>query len=152
MYIADLQMVNITLRILSRPDAAELPKVYRTLGTNWEERLLPSICNEVSRFFNYSHQRVIIQNIVWTQAWYIFASNLLAIIRFYRWGSLFRCRTLWKVKVAQFCYKKAAIVWSDTISLIYLPQLLLILIFNSGFLRILIIGRAFSSPVNKVYN
>jgi len=24
-----------------------LPKLYRTLGLNWEERILPSICNEV---------------------------------------------------------------------------------------------------------
>lgn len=43
----DLQTVNIGLRILSRPDPNQLPKIYRTLGTNWEERLLPSICNEV---------------------------------------------------------------------------------------------------------
>ena len=43
----DLQMVNIGLRVLSRPDPNKLPKIYRTLGQNWEERVLPSICNEV---------------------------------------------------------------------------------------------------------
>ena len=43
----DLQMVNIGLRVLSRPDSTQLPRIYRTLGTNWEERVLPSICNEV---------------------------------------------------------------------------------------------------------
>uniref|UniRef100_A0A914W119 Prohibitin n=1 Tax=Plectus sambesii TaxID=2011161 RepID=A0A914W119_9BILA len=43
----DLQMVNIGLRVLSRPDPNQLPRVYRTLGQNWEERVLPSICNEV---------------------------------------------------------------------------------------------------------
>jgi len=43
----DLQMVNIGLRVLSRPDPNKLQKIYRTLGTNWEERVLPSICNEV---------------------------------------------------------------------------------------------------------
>jgi len=43
----DLQMVNIGLRVLSRPNQTELPRIYRTLGTNWEERVLPSICNEV---------------------------------------------------------------------------------------------------------
>lgn len=43
----DLQMVNIGLRVLSRPAAEHLPRIYRTLGTNWEERVLPSICNEV---------------------------------------------------------------------------------------------------------
>uniref|UniRef100_A0A915CKF6 Prohibitin n=1 Tax=Parascaris univalens TaxID=6257 RepID=A0A915CKF6_PARUN len=43
----DLQMVNIGLRVLSRPDPNALPKIYRMLGQNWEERILPSICNEV---------------------------------------------------------------------------------------------------------
>ncbi|GMS83212.1 hypothetical protein PENTCL1PPCAC_5387, partial [Pristionchus entomophagus] len=43
----DLQMVNIGLRVLSRPDPNHLTKIYRTLGQNWEERVLPSICNEV---------------------------------------------------------------------------------------------------------
>ncbi|KHN76602.1 Mitochondrial prohibitin complex protein 2 [Toxocara canis] len=43
----DLQMVNIGLRVLSRPDPNTLPKIYRMLGQNWEERVLPSICNEV---------------------------------------------------------------------------------------------------------
>lgn len=43
----DLQMVNISLRVLSRPDAAKLPTVYRQLGTDYDERVLPSICNEV---------------------------------------------------------------------------------------------------------
>lgn len=43
----DLQMVNITLRVLSRPDAALLPEVYRNLGLDYDEKVLPSICNEV---------------------------------------------------------------------------------------------------------
>lgn len=43
----DLQMVNITLRVLSRPDAAFLPEIYRTLGKDYDERVLPSIVNEV---------------------------------------------------------------------------------------------------------
>jgi len=43
----DLQSVNISLRVLSRPDAAKLPQIYRTLGLDWDERVLPSICNEV---------------------------------------------------------------------------------------------------------
>jgi prohibitin 2 len=43
----DLQMVNISLRVLSRPDALKLPTVYRQLGTDYDERVLPSICNEV---------------------------------------------------------------------------------------------------------
>lgn len=43
----DLQMVNITLRVLSRPDAHALPDVYRNLGLDYDEKVLPSICNEV---------------------------------------------------------------------------------------------------------
>jgi len=43
----DLQMVNISLRVLARPDALNLPHVYRMLGTDFDERVLPSICNEV---------------------------------------------------------------------------------------------------------
>lgn len=43
----DLQMVNISLRVLARPDASRLPTVFRTLGTDYDERVLPSICNEV---------------------------------------------------------------------------------------------------------
>jgi prohibitin 2 len=42
----DLQMVNITLRVLSRPDVIYLPKIYRELGTDYDERVLPSIVNE----------------------------------------------------------------------------------------------------------
>lgn len=43
----DLQMVNISLRVLSRPDAASLPVMYRQLGLDYDEKVLPSICNEV---------------------------------------------------------------------------------------------------------
>jgi len=44
---ADLQMVNITCRVLSRPRVDALPTIYRTLGTDYDERILPSIVNEV---------------------------------------------------------------------------------------------------------
>lgn len=43
----DLQMVNISLRVLSRPDALTLPVMYRQLGLDYDEKVLPSICNEV---------------------------------------------------------------------------------------------------------
>lgn len=45
----DLQMVNISLRVLSKPDRAELPFIYRRLGKNFDERILPSIVNEVCK-------------------------------------------------------------------------------------------------------
>ena len=42
----DLQMVNIGLRVLTRPLPARLPEIYRTLGTDYAERVLPSIIQE----------------------------------------------------------------------------------------------------------
>jgi prohibitin 1 len=43
----DLQNVNITLRILFRPIPEELPKIYSSLGLDYDERVLPSITTEV---------------------------------------------------------------------------------------------------------
>ncbi|KAG6840988.1 Prohibitin-2, subunit of the prohibitin complex (Phb1p-Phb2p) [Blastosporella zonata] len=43
----DLQMVNITCRVLSRPNTQALPTIYRELGKDYDERVLPSIVNEV---------------------------------------------------------------------------------------------------------
>eukprot|EP00093_Oithona_nana_P005514 05514.XXX_49459_50494_1 [CDS] Oithona nana genome sequencing. len=43
----DLQMVNISLRVLSRPDASRLPEIHKELGIDYDEKVLPSICNEV---------------------------------------------------------------------------------------------------------
>ena len=35
----DLQMVNISLRVLSRPDATQLPLMYRHLGLDYDEKV-----------------------------------------------------------------------------------------------------------------
>ncbi|DBB09494.1 hypothetical protein WJX82_000455 [Trebouxia sp. C0006] len=43
----DLQMVNITLRVLSKPDVDSLSTIYKNLGLDWDERVLPSIGNEI---------------------------------------------------------------------------------------------------------
>jgi prohibitin 2 len=43
----DLQMVNITCRVLFKPDVLQLPNIYRTLGVDYDEKVLPSIVNEV---------------------------------------------------------------------------------------------------------
>ncbi|TFY68390.1 hypothetical protein EVG20_g3568 [Dentipellis fragilis] len=45
--LTDLQMVNITCRVLSRPSPQALPTIYRELGQDFDERVLPSIVNEV---------------------------------------------------------------------------------------------------------
>eukprot|EP00164_Ancoracysta_twista_P001290 GFYU01001690.1.p2 GENE.GFYU01001690.1~~GFYU01001690.1.p2 ORF type:complete len:277 (+),score=98.36 GFYU01001690.1:161-991(+) len=43
----DLQMVNISLRVLFKPKKKELPTIYKSLGVDYDERVLPSIGNEV---------------------------------------------------------------------------------------------------------
>eukprot|EP00230_Micromonas_polaris_P003565 CAMPEP_0119211980 /NCGR_PEP_ID=MMETSP1327-20130426/3346_1 /TAXON_ID=38833 /ORGANISM="Micromonas pusilla, Strain RCC2306" /LENGTH=278 /DNA_ID=CAMNT_0007209151 /DNA_START=12 /DNA_END=848 /DNA_ORIENTATION=+ len=43
----DLQQVNLTLRMLHRPDVERLSEIHVNLGPEYEERVLPSIGNEV---------------------------------------------------------------------------------------------------------
>ncbi|KAG5508865.1 hypothetical protein JKF63_05368 [Porcisia hertigi] len=43
----DLQMVNVRLRVLFRPMADRLPQLYRTFGLDYDERILPSVSNEI---------------------------------------------------------------------------------------------------------
>lgn len=40
-------MIDITLRVLYKPNQAKLPELYKYLGTNYDQRVLPSIVNEV---------------------------------------------------------------------------------------------------------
>src|SRR5258708_34727259 len=40
-------MVNISCRVLSRPSIQALPTIYREIGQDYDERVLPSIVNEV---------------------------------------------------------------------------------------------------------
>jgi len=45
----DLQMMDIALRVLSKPIPALLPEIHRTLGPDYNDRVLPSIVNEVTK-------------------------------------------------------------------------------------------------------
>lgn len=45
----DLQMVTIAIRVLHKPDPNALVWMYRFLGTNYDERVLPSIMNECAK-------------------------------------------------------------------------------------------------------
>lgn len=59
----DLQMVNIKLRVLSKPDSGRLPEIYRLLGQDFDEKVLPSIVNEVlkSVVAQYNASQLIVQ-------------------------------------------------------------------------------------------
>jgi prohibitin 1 len=43
----DMQTISLTLRVLHRPDIEKLPTIYSRLGPDYDERVLPSIGNEV---------------------------------------------------------------------------------------------------------
>ena len=43
----DLQTVNITLRILFRPEEDKLHVIFNNIGKDYDQRILPSISNEV---------------------------------------------------------------------------------------------------------
>jgi prohibitin 1 len=43
----DLQNVTITLRLLYRPQTAALPTIFKDLGVDYADRVLPSIGNEI---------------------------------------------------------------------------------------------------------
>jgi prohibitin 1 len=43
----DMQTVSLTLRVLHRPDVEKLAEIYKSLGMDYDERVLPSIGNEV---------------------------------------------------------------------------------------------------------
>ena len=45
--VLDLQNVNITLRILFRPNEKKLPWIYANIGQDYDEKILPSITTEV---------------------------------------------------------------------------------------------------------
>ena len=40
-------MVNVKMRVLIRPNSANLPEIYRKLGMDYDGRVLPSVGNEV---------------------------------------------------------------------------------------------------------
>lgn len=46
-FLIDLQTVNLSLRVLYRPEPTRLAEIYRFLGYDYDGRVLPSIVNEV---------------------------------------------------------------------------------------------------------
>jgi prohibitin 1 len=43
----DMQTVDLSLRILYRPVEEKLPEILNNLGVDYDERVIPSIGNEV---------------------------------------------------------------------------------------------------------
>merc|ERR1711988_1465687 len=43
----DLQMVDMQLRVLCRPNVDVLPTIFKKIGSDYREKVLPSIVNEV---------------------------------------------------------------------------------------------------------
>lgn len=47
MIVKMIVLVNISIRTLVRPNTHQLPNIYRTLGMDYDEKVLPSIVNEM---------------------------------------------------------------------------------------------------------
>jgi len=45
----DLQMVTIHVRMLFKPDPQGLPTIHKSLGEDYDERVIPSVANEVMK-------------------------------------------------------------------------------------------------------
>ena len=45
----DLQMVDIQVAVMYKPNVDKLPDIYRKLGMDYAERVLPSIATEVAK-------------------------------------------------------------------------------------------------------
>lgn len=44
-----MQLVKLSVKILFHPEVDRLDKIYEKLGMNYDQKVLPAICNEILR-------------------------------------------------------------------------------------------------------
>lgn len=44
-----MQAIKISVRVLFHPEVDKLDVIHKNLGTNYEQKVLPAICNEILR-------------------------------------------------------------------------------------------------------
>lgn len=45
----DMQSIKLSVRVLFHPEVSKLDVIYTRLGKNYEQKILPAICNEILR-------------------------------------------------------------------------------------------------------